>query len=462
MKRFSHSLAPVDSISTIDEMLIHSDGQVVDGERVWVRSVGAAFRYSNPYTGPAADGISVVQSVFGAGAWVRVPDSSNPTWLLQNTWYIDPTNGSDQNVGSTLGTAIKTWAELRRRTNGRAFKQSTTIILSTTDLPGSDPMIVDMGSEGSLTILGGGTIVKISTLTAVTTAVPSTNTPLKVKDGTFDWTTAGYVSPNYVLSMTAGAANGAWGFIAKDETTGVARMLPMVNIAGTIQTPGTDAYIIQKLRGVTTAYISPTLLVAGGLNIEFIAFAAPPPLTLGGRPQSDSVTFTGCSFGTTPATWEEVYGTFIGCCFSGGTFNMCRMILKGGGTIGSTPMQFAMGSACELRTAMAQGCGWVSTDSSYVYIDNAGAMDFDGVQFGLNIAHGSQAWANLLWGKAISAGVGCVIDVSSTLIGSTSDNRFIIGPTNAIKLGVAAAAASWPAGAGKTVDAASLAAYMHE
>jgi hypothetical protein len=462
MKRFAHSLAPVDSLSTIDEMLIHSDGQVVDGERVWVRSVGASFRYSNPYTGAAADGISVVQSSFGAGAWVRIPDSTNPTWLLQNSWYIDPTNGNDENVGSTLGTALKTWAELRRRTNGRSFKQSTSIALVTADLPGTDPMIVDMGSEGSLSILGSGNIVKISTLTAVTPAVPATNTPLKVKDGAFNWTAAGYLGANYLLSMTAGAANGAFAFIALDETAGVARLLPMVNIAGTIQTPGNDAYIVSLMRGVAKAYISPTLLVAGGLNIEFVAFPSGPPMALGGRPQSDSVTFTGCSFGTTPATWEEVYGTFIGCRFVGGTFNMCRMVLIGGGTIGATPMQFAMGSACELRTVMAQGTGWVSADSSYISIANAGAMDFDTAQFGLNIIRGSQVWANLLWGKANSTGVGCVIDVSSTLIGSTSDFRYIIGPTNALKVGTAAAVVPWPAGAGKTADASSLAVYMHE
>jgi hypothetical protein len=236
----------------------------------------------------------------------------------------------------------------------------------------------------------------------------------------------------------------------------------MVNIAGTIQTPGTDAYIVSLMRGVAKAYISPTLLVAGGLNIEFVAFPSGPPMALGGRPQSDSVTFTGCSFGTTPAAWEEVYGTFIGCRFCGGTFNMCRMILIGGGTIGSVPMQFAFGSACELRTVMAQDTGWVSTDSSYISITNAGAMDFDTVQFGLNLIRGSQVWVEYLWGKANSTGVGCVVDVSSTLIGSSSDRRYIIGPTNCIKLGVAAAAASWPAGAGKTVDAASLAVYMHE
>jgi hypothetical protein len=69
MQRRGNVVSPVDSISTLAEMLQSSDSSVDDGETVWVRSTQQLFLY-RLNSGLVPNGTTVVASLYGAGVWV--------------------------------------------------------------------------------------------------------------------------------------------------------------------------------------------------------------------------------------------------------------------------------------------------------------------------------------------------------------------------------------------------------
>jgi hypothetical protein len=79
MRRFSHSLTPVDTISGTGNTLANSDQAVEDGEMIFVRSTRQVFAYENPST-QVPDGVTVVASNFGAGNWILVPTGGGASY----------------------------------------------------------------------------------------------------------------------------------------------------------------------------------------------------------------------------------------------------------------------------------------------------------------------------------------------------------------------------------------------
>ena len=75
----------------------------------------------NKTSAATADDIMVVEAAGGTGRWVR---QLTPVarWTDQTSWYVDQSNGNDENVGSTSGAPLKTVAEFTRRL--RAVKYS--------------------------------------------------------------------------------------------------------------------------------------------------------------------------------------------------------------------------------------------------------------------------------------------------------------------------------------------------
>jgi fibronectin-binding autotransporter adhesin len=69
MQRRGNVVSPVDSISTLVEMLQSTDSSVGDGETCWVRSTQQLFLY-RVNSGLVPNGTTVVASLYGAGVWV--------------------------------------------------------------------------------------------------------------------------------------------------------------------------------------------------------------------------------------------------------------------------------------------------------------------------------------------------------------------------------------------------------
>jgi hypothetical protein len=245
MKRFSHSLAPVDSISSLDEMLIHSDYAVQDGETVWVRSVRCAFVYRIG-SGMTPDGISVVGSAFSPGLWVRLPGSSDRSWSSQLSWYIDPANpaASDENTGADAAHPLKTAAEYDRRNSDLTklvgdyhyYLISNVVFPDYFRLSGIAPDGSVHHVHGSATPGHGKTVLyaSVAGITARTAMVEASNIRPAITDAvipTGTWAGAGFISnmahTNFRIRFTSGAASGAICWPLKDEGAGKVDTTPL-------------------------------------------------------------------------------------------------------------------------------------------------------------------------------------------------------------------------------------------
>ncbi|MCC6596896.1 MAG: hypothetical protein IT477_10350 [Rhodanobacteraceae bacterium] len=83
----------------------------VEGKLVYVETVRDYFSWSAGALG-VYDGITTLAGT--AGYWQR-KNISALSWKYQSTWYIDGTNGNDENSGALNNEAIRTWAEWVRR-----------------------------------------------------------------------------------------------------------------------------------------------------------------------------------------------------------------------------------------------------------------------------------------------------------------------------------------------------------
>lgn len=171
----------------------------------------------------------------------------------QATWYIDPVNGNDENVGDTSLRPVKTWNEvLKRRPDGR-FSQATTFTFLN-DLPSNDPFDLSLWSADpayQVNFKGSPTTISTGTLTSFTARNPATRTPNQVTDtGRASWSL--YISGGYMIKMTSGAASGFYAYIAKDLGSNAARVSTFFNpvtLTEAVPSAG-DTYAIIKMTAI--------------------------------------------------------------------------------------------------------------------------------------------------------------------------------------------------------------------
>ena len=194
---------------------------VDNGTSIYLTSVRDYFVYNAANT-DTDDGITIIQPTTGAGRWIR-NCYTDLVWILQTTWYIDPTNGNDENNGLTNTTAIKTHKEYERRTGAESPSPvADTNIYILNPFP-YDPLIhFQRRVPTGLTVTrimyhGSQTVSHTGTFSSVTARSASTNVQCTVKDGTFNWTP-------YVGKMIRVAARSAYAFIIKDLGGGSARL----------------------------------------------------------------------------------------------------------------------------------------------------------------------------------------------------------------------------------------------
>lgn len=141
-------------------VLISLAGAVV-GQKVRVESVGRSFEFTPPGTSPLQN--AVVMNGIG-GQWHSLEGTSDQKWLAQTTWFIDGTNGNDENVGTDIAHPIKTGLELSRRFNGPAIYLDH--VVTVTILTDIEIIELDLttSSTGQLRVIGVPTIILDTTV----------------------------------------------------------------------------------------------------------------------------------------------------------------------------------------------------------------------------------------------------------------------------------------------------------
>jgi len=151
--------------------------------------------------------------------WQSVPGTTDGYWLTQPYWYVDPTNGNDENDGYTSLTALKTPNEIQRRWGCEKpyLTQTTTIYL----LAGTHALVelrAHMAANCDLFVLGSPTTITTDTVAAYSAANFVTGVGPKITGTTIgDWTP--YVTSHYRIRFGNSVAV-AWPLLANPESGG--------------------------------------------------------------------------------------------------------------------------------------------------------------------------------------------------------------------------------------------------
>jgi hypothetical protein len=175
-------------------------------------------------------------------------------WANQAAFFIDPAGGDDEDDGATVGTALQTWAEYSRRVGTLVVPVYQIVTFlgdaneGTYQLRGRHP--------AGLTVQGETSVALSSTFGAAT-AIDTTTTP--ITEGRMTNAGGGALTAHVgkVVSVTSGAAAGAYAWILQDDPGGagadVARVTEWFNpftFARPVPAPG-DAFEILDFVTVT-------------------------------------------------------------------------------------------------------------------------------------------------------------------------------------------------------------------
>jgi hypothetical protein len=194
---------------------------------------------------------------------------TNPTYLSQLTWYIDPVTGVDSNDGASSLTALKTFAELARRWGVfGVLKPSTGSLITVNilnDLPSTDRLSckISLAANVSVLIKGVATTLATGTLSSVTVKARSTNTALSADFGaavaTFRIDGA---TPARILNSTTGGVC----HVLKAISTNVARLSEPFVPPTLTSTPLTTISNSNR----STAFVDGNTWVAQGLTKVYL------------------------------------------------------------------------------------------------------------------------------------------------------------------------------------------------
>lgn len=291
------------------------------------------------------DGITIVAAAPG-GRWIRRA-IANPTAALQTAWWIDGTNGNDENSGVALGLPLKTHGELQRRLGRQVIKQAVTVTILTS-LAANDPIVVDYSTAQSavVTYLGTETVVYgPSTFTSLTAKNSATNTPLQVTDTAIptSWTASSLVG-KCIRHLSGGVPDSrAW--VAKDLTAKAARISQATSNALTATGSATVTQVNSWSNGdafdVVDQVTVPDLIVNGQSALAFgaVKFSTSPRQFQ--TQNGFAVRFNACSFPQVLGTSFGQSGTliFANCGFSASQNFLGKSLVRldacllGGGSI---------------------------------------------------------------------------------------------------------------------------------
>lgn len=408
------------------KLVSYNTTKLPDHSCVYVTTVKDTFRLEKTST-LTADGYTVVQPNSGSGRWIREFKSS-PDWAQQNTWYIDPIFGGDENDGYTSITALKTHEEFRHRVGKNVIKQAT-IVHVLNDLPPTDPFIIDSESiylrdSGfvPLTYVGTKTQVASGTFSSFTPRVTSTNTPNQGTSSLIsNWD--GYVGGGYLVVMTSGSALGAVAYVAKNLGGGAARFSSFYDQNAIVEkTPSSsDSFIIVRVTKIPFYFIAPVPSTIVYKNLYFqVNFNSSPAPAIGliGAVAGTSTSFYECIFDTHLNT--SSYMIYSNCGFLGtqNSFESCIASLNAGIVIGDpvnySGTDFFCAAGCDVSFTDGTLFEKVSldvTNGAYVRIYDAGFFDAPTGRPAISVVTEGRARFQIVWGAG-AATFGCVLDMS--------------------------------------------------
>jgi hypothetical protein len=221
---------------------------------VWVNTVTCFWRRI-PTSTLVPDGITVVAAI-GGGRWERLVPTTARDWLVQATWYVDPTLGDDENPGTQL-LPIQTFDEFERRVSiGKIGVDMTVNVVEGASITRVD-LEVDTGGTQVLNIQGAGTTVitdDIGTFTPLSHVTPSATqiTGTAILDFT------PYIGAR--CRVTSGAATGAIFWVASVNPggagVGTARIsIPASSAAVAVVLAPGDTFVVETLPIITDLYV---------------------------------------------------------------------------------------------------------------------------------------------------------------------------------------------------------------
>jgi hypothetical protein len=210
--------ATIAAIAALDDTIL------VDATSVFVTSVFDTFDLDKASTLDAVTA-QVIVTASGTGRWIRRSNGSDK-WRKQLTWYVNPSTGNDENNGLTSGTAIKTWAEFRRR-HGRRLGSEASVDVYFSSTTVTENVLIDMyvGEYPEVIIIHGTrTLLYTGSVTGYQAWNSSAKTEPQITDSAIptSWTASGLVQQQIVL--TSGTHTGAVSFVAADLGTKKARV----------------------------------------------------------------------------------------------------------------------------------------------------------------------------------------------------------------------------------------------
>ena len=134
---------------------------------------------------------SIVQGIKTLYLAVRANHVSTNPDASQATWFIDETNGNDNNSGATAQTALRSVGALNSRFKNLTFLQNTTVQAVGNLTAPFNLQNVGVVDGAALTIQGTLTQLGTATISLVTAIGPGTTFPWTLTTTGFDWTTIG-------------------------------------------------------------------------------------------------------------------------------------------------------------------------------------------------------------------------------------------------------------------------------
>lgn len=241
------------SFATIAELSAWDTTVLTTGDHAvaWVESLKRTFEFI-PDSAASIDTVNFNYVAANPdGRWADSGDS-NAQWLNTLDWYVDPTNGNNENTGATSIAALATFRELDKRLHGLVYTGGNPVTITLlTDANSDDPFIKNFGIEdvagfGTLNIFGTMTVAATGTVSATQTSNSSTIQA----NFTSDLNPTTYL--NRYVRLFAGATFKASCWIAKDLTGGVARTSATIDEQAELGDFGNS---IPSLAGVDTVKV---------------------------------------------------------------------------------------------------------------------------------------------------------------------------------------------------------------
>lgn len=228
----------VDDQSRVAAQILAAGGQLVEATNTDVADAAARVLRLRRRGGSDAEANRIMTAALDVSQENRVENAA----LSQATWFVDPVNGDDENIGDDAAEPLATIGEyIRRIGRGTPTVAATMTCAPGTYDEGSYNFQGDYSPVNALSVFGTRTVLGTGTFDSVQLwdetpipALPGVEGQLGASGLADEWTALGYLEKMFV--MTGGAQAGATGWVMKDLGTKTIRYSPMTNFL----TPGVD------------------------------------------------------------------------------------------------------------------------------------------------------------------------------------------------------------------------------